>query len=425
MRVIIAGLAVAAAVAAGAASPRAAEACSCAPPPPPCEVYWLTDAVFTGKVTNVVAASNGAEQVTLAIDEKFRGPSMASTLVVESGGVCGATLRQGERYFVYASSNGGAYYASLCSRTRPLADAGDDLAYAHALPKRRLGVVEGVVSIESDIDPRTKDPRGGAIVRAQGTTYSTQAAANGRYKLGLPAGTYKLEVVDTGTILSRGTDIDVALPDAAACARRNLDVVWNGRIRGRLTDHTGAPAAHVSVTAHAAANTYQHWRVDTTTDAAGHYELEGVQAGSWLIAINHPSEGGPGPDQPIPTTFYPGAPTEAAAKPVTVTRSDIVDKIDFQLPAPLAIHTVTGIVRKAGKPLASQFVQISNKTYPRGSGAETDSSGRYTFKDVHGSELEFELCRADANPRNYKTACKQVVRRLDKDLTGVDLDMPR
>src|SRR6187401_1033057 len=108
---------------------RPAAACSCAPPPPPCEVYSRAGAVFVGKVTSVATAPGAAISATFAVEEQFKGPFMARTFVVQGGGMCGATFEAGKKYFVYASDNGGHWYAGLCGRTRVLDGAKDDLAY--------------------------------------------------------------------------------------------------------------------------------------------------------------------------------------------------------------------------------------------------------------------------------------------------------
>jgi hypothetical protein len=107
-------------IAAGAAvlavRPRTAEACSCEPPPPTCEAFWQTDAVFTGEVTAVQTTGDGIA-ATFQVGEKLRG-AVGKTMVIEGGGMCGATFEQGRRYIVYAHGSAGQLRAGLCSRTK-------------------------------------------------------------------------------------------------------------------------------------------------------------------------------------------------------------------------------------------------------------------------------------------------------------------
>jgi len=70
------------------------------------------------------------------------------------------------------------------------------------------------------------------------------------------------------------------------------------------------------------------------------------------------------------------------------------------------------------------YVQLHNATWPRGGGGETDAAGAFSFRVVAGSDVTLEICRPDANPSNYRTACTQQKRRVTGDVT-VDLEMPK
>jgi len=59
----------------------------------------------------------------------------------------------------------------------------------------------------------------------------------------------------------------------------------------------------------------------------------------------------------------------------------------------------------------------------RSTGAKTDAEGRFTFKDVAGAKVSLEVCRPDAGPDKYRTACRGVPRTLTGDWT-VDLEYP-
>ncbi|MEO8706138.1 MAG: carboxypeptidase regulatory-like domain-containing protein [Kofleriaceae bacterium] len=404
---------------------RPAKACSCAAPPPPCERFWETEAVFSGKVTAVKAGPDASIIATIQLDEKFRGPLFSKTVNVSGGGMCGTEFAVGEQYFVYANDGGnGQLHSSLCGRTRRIGDATDDLAYAHSIPNRTLAVVQGKVQIEDETGT-TKD-RAGATVIVPNTKIAAKTDANGQYTFQIAPGKYTLDVVDPGTKVRWGRLETVEIPNAAACARRDITIVYNGRIRGTLTDHTGKPTPNITLTAHAV-GTRQSWRLDGQTDASGHYEISGVPKGNYRIAVGTIDDGGPGPEQPYATTYYPGVSSEALATSVTVPRSGLVTKIDFKLPPPLAVYKVTGILRSQGKPLANQHINFRTKIqviYGHSTGAKTDATGRFTFKDVAGAEVSLEVCRPDAGPANYKTACKIVEHKLDKDWT-IDLDYPQ
>ncbi len=403
------------------AAERTAAACSCASTPPPCEAYARAAVVFTGKVLSVATSPTYDLVATFEIEEKLKGPLMSKTVVVRGGGMCGATFEVGKKYFVYASASTGNWYAGLCGRTRSLARAKEDLAHARNLPNRKLAELLGTVRLEDEQGKVT--PRAGATVTAQGTSYAAKTDRDGKYRLMVPPGRYTLDVVDPGThvLWSRLPTLEVS--DPSACASEDILVRYNGRIRGTLVDHAGKPAANVSISAQGKATS---GALRAVTDGSGAYEIDGVQAGEYLVAVNHLNEGGPDARSPIPTTYYPGVPTEAAAKRVRMVRSGLVEKIDFKLPKPLPVYTVTGVLKQNGTPMSGVHVKINTELgprYGRGAGAYTDARGGFTFQDIAGAKLSLEVCRPDAGPQNYQTACRVVSHTLTKDWT-VDLEYP-
>ncbi len=415
------GLAALGLAAVGALAAAPAHACSCSPPPPACEALWHTSVVFSGEVTAMADQPGHAQLVTFKVDETFRG-QVKGTVMVRGGGVCGALFAPGKKYLVYAGGQP-PLSASLCSRTRLLAEAGEDLAYLRNPPKREKSVVDGTVRVDAD-DEREGAPRANVTIRARGTPSSARTDSQGRFHLELPVGSYTLDVDDPALRILHGRLPMVELPDAAACARRNILVVWNGRIRGTLLDHTGAPAPNVEVSAHARGKTRQKWRLDARSDAAGRYEIPEVPPGTWAIAVSDPEDGGPDERQPIPTTYYPGTAAPDKAKVLTTTRGGLADRIDFRLPKPLSVHTISGVVRRAGKPVAKVNVRLANQTWPRSTGVETDGNGRYTFKEVAGAELVVTVCLDGVTPQNYQEMCRDKKLKIAGDQV-LDLELPQ
>jgi hypothetical protein len=84
------------------------------------------------------------------------------------------------------------------------------------------------------------------------------------------------------------------------------------------------------------------------------------------------------------------------------------------------------VLKRKGQPVAGVHVKFNTELgpqYGRGTGASTDASGRFTFRDIAGAKVSLEVCRPDANPQNYKTACRTVTQTLTRDWT-VDLEYP-
>lgn len=124
-------------------APENCLACSCAPPPGPAVARDRAAAVFAGRVSAIDQgqSADGAShyQVTIQVSTVWKGAVGRETVVFTSSNSasCGYSFEVGKDYLVYAAKTGGetpraypdnALSTGLCSRTSPLASAGDDLA---------------------------------------------------------------------------------------------------------------------------------------------------------------------------------------------------------------------------------------------------------------------------------------------------------
>lgn len=123
-----------AALGAGPCAPASAERCSCLPLPPPGEALAQADAVFAGTVVSVETRGGdggmGTHEVRLVPTRRWKGAA-GDTVVVrtpDNSAACGVAFSPGEAYLVYASGGEDGLRVSLCSRTRPLAGADDEVA---------------------------------------------------------------------------------------------------------------------------------------------------------------------------------------------------------------------------------------------------------------------------------------------------------
>jgi hypothetical protein len=67
-------------------------------------------------------------------------PSGPVEIVTDQLSTCGYQFTRAEKYVVYARRrDDGRFTASVCSRTRPLADAAEDVKYLSALPAAGTG----------------------------------------------------------------------------------------------------------------------------------------------------------------------------------------------------------------------------------------------------------------------------------------------
>jgi hypothetical protein len=116
--------------------PQQVYACSCVPAGPPADELARSSAVFSGKVSSkhvplfVLQPSIDPVQVTFNVSRVWKGPAF-QTLVVHTGvdgGSCGYGFQDDQEYLVYAFGEEGHLRVSLCSLTKPLANAAEDLS---------------------------------------------------------------------------------------------------------------------------------------------------------------------------------------------------------------------------------------------------------------------------------------------------------
>ncbi len=107
-----------------------ADACSCIAPPPPKQALAGSEAVFSGKCIDVVVKDR-IKTCTFEVDRVWKGEVGAKVVVTtaEGGATCGYgfTTKGDATYLIYCHGKNGALSTNICTRTRTLASAKDDL----------------------------------------------------------------------------------------------------------------------------------------------------------------------------------------------------------------------------------------------------------------------------------------------------------
>ena len=118
---------------AGLLFPAAALSCSCEFPGTPLEELAFRDAVFIGRVVEIVkpSADGDYEWIWFKRSAVWKGP-LGEDIAIRTGRtdepMCGFPFEVGGEYLVYALLEDGALETSICSRTSSLAAATDDVA---------------------------------------------------------------------------------------------------------------------------------------------------------------------------------------------------------------------------------------------------------------------------------------------------------
>ncbi len=373
--------------------PRSAEACLCDGRGRACEAAWKVPAVFTARVLAVVDQEKAPRRVEIRVLESFRG-STAGHAVIFTGysqGDCGIPFKVGEDYLIYASPNveTGRLHATTCTPTRRLADAREDLNYLRGLSfssaasARLFGRVERLQREGDGLGSRIPLDGISVTARGEGQSFSTRTARDGSFEMKVPVGEYRMEA-DLPENLYLSYAPQPVIRDVRGCAEVPMQVLWNGRISGRVVDARGAPVpffrVDLATLERDPARMPSIWQ-HTLTDAAGQFELSRVSPGEFAVAF----------DQirkeyfwlPVPLLSAEQTPWTARIKPgARVAAGNLI------VPAPTPLMEVSGVVLgPTGEPYARATVLIRRDTDDGSStwtSVATDAGGHFRATVIGG-----------------------------------------
>ena len=430
-------------------------ACSCLPSRPPCNYYGTADAIFLGRVigsTEPHAAidADGNEKafdvgtVKFLVAENYKG-APGPEVEVYSGATssCGYRFVRNESYVVYAyRSTSGALSTTICSRTRLVSAAAEDLEYFRGLAKAKAGG-----TLYGNLMRFIRDPAEGSVeegpkmsgvkivVTGEGRTIETMTNANGEYRLtGLPPGDYdaypelpstlgftsnrdKNKSRDFGRFEGREP---VPLVDRG-CGELSFTVEFNGSVSGKVVDAEGKPVKEVEVNLMSGDNSEKNWF--TSTDREGRYEFRMVQPGRYLLGFN--LKWSPDKDDPYPKTYYPGVKTRSETTLLTIGEGVQLKGYDLTLPPKLTEREVmVTVVWPDGRTVVNVevFYEIS-EGLSLGERVKTDKQGRAVLR-LFEDYRYLIYGRAERDDNDVHSAPVEIVVNADLAPLRVVLDKP-
>lgn len=202
-------------------------ACSCLQSAP-CQAYGEASAVFVGTVidSRIVTTKRDKYQrsrraVRLSVDTPFRGIRGSEVEITTGmgGGDCGFGFVPNEKYLVYASEHEGKLYTGICSRTRSISRAAEDLSYIRGVKTAKPGATISGKVVRSQ---RSKNGRYESlpfadvkIMMAGQTKREIKTDRTGYFRVeGLSAGEYVVKVsVPLGLQVSGSNEQTVKVTD--------------------------------------------------------------------------------------------------------------------------------------------------------------------------------------------------------------------
>lgn len=370
--------------------------------PSVCEMFGKARAVFVGKIISIkeLKKENTSSdfEVVFQIQEEFVGVKNSTRVSVFLFGAspeyCG--FEKGKVYLVYAHK-GDKFSIDAGTRTRPIAEAEEDLEFLRNLPDRKSGVrIYGTVKqlIKSSLENDNSQPLSGAKVKIENSdnkeqVFRAKTDANGNYKLvSLPAGSYvvSLDVADKRFVSSSNTTMKI---NDKGCVKQDVSVVSKSKITGKVIDADGKPVEHITVeiiSINVRNPDYYLGDEFSQTDSEGVFRADDIPPGLYTISANFNNP--PEDEAPFPPTFYPGVSERSQAQILEVSLGQDITDIEFRLPPKLKKRAIKGsVIWTDGTPAAGVKVYIKDHLHDIccvNSEVKTDAQGRFTTYGFEG-----------------------------------------
>jgi hypothetical protein len=276
-------------------------------------------------------------------------------IVIETGlggGDCGYDFRRGLDYIVYASKRpDGGWATGICTPTRLVENAAEDLKYFHQLaqvpPTAEVRVTAWDVYGWQRTGGRSLPVLAGARVTIDGPGVhesSTTDAAGRHVFSGLQPGEYTIGGSLEGYV-SAGNLRPVKV-HSKGCAEATLGLQLDRTVSGLVLGKDGQPAVGVMVEAVPTKPRYDNdlpsAADSSTTDGNGRYELRRLATGDYYLGVSLSRT--PTVESPYTRWFYPGTEDPAAAGIVHLSDRPEALRFDLTLPEPQHDRVITGTV---------------------------------------------------------------------------------
>jgi hypothetical protein len=264
------------------------------------------------------------------VSEAFSGIAgrEVAVITIAAGSACGYDFVLGTKYVVYGDkvAGGSRVGVSLCSRTRPVAEATEDLEFARKVPTMRSGGEIAGIAQKFAVDLETGDSDEGKPIAAATVTIrngdqerSTETGADGKYRFtGLSPGKYSVRIAMPPK-LSPQNDREVEVHDRG-CAWIDYVARLDGRVRGKLIDARGNSPGVQTVDLLPIIGDKKLRGLWAITDEAGNFEFKDLPPGRYVLAVN--LDDAPDEDQPYQTTYFPFTSELSTARVLTIGEGD-------------------------------------------------------------------------------------------------------
>jgi Carboxypeptidase regulatory-like domain len=304
-------------------------------------------------------------------------------------------FKHGERYLVYTYTNSqnNKLYTSICSRTRTLSNADEDLQYIRGLSSAKPGaLIYGEVRrYRHEAKGRSQETAMEGIkinIDGEQGQVETRTDLKGQFSVsGLPGGAYKIKISLPIGLMSHQAEREIKVADRG-CALVHFGVVSDGRLSGKVLDLSGQPISKAEISlCDPEEKRYRRSLNTVYSDADGLYEFKAIPPGRYVLGVRY--DGLTSQNRPFPHIYYPGVENLDQATIVNIGDGERVEKFDLILPPPPAERSIEGVVVWSdGKPVPNARIEYSQFNVAIGYGTNPDREGRFSFKVYDGLKIQ-------------------------------------
>jgi Carboxypeptidase regulatory-like domain len=371
---------------------------------------------FLGRVVVDSGEGLGERPAQLVIEEVLRGlPKDLKTISVNSeyGNSCHFRLKLGERYVVFGDRSFGDESGPTMVSTGACTKSFNLRGNEHVLDALRNTLSNGeprllgrVYRASPGVYPENGLPGVVVTLDRDGVTRTVTTDVLGNYEFRtLEPGRYRIGVERSGFLPDdqynlrwsgemrldripgdspRGT---VLIP-SLGCEIWSLRMWHNGRISGTIRDIEGQPvrAVRVQVFGIDTRNEVESLPLhDVLTDNAGHYQIDRIPPGEYVIGINAKKYRD---EEAYPPTVFPRGWNREEAQRLRIEESGEVNGIDLRLlPKREEFPILVRVVDSAGKPMRRKRVFLqSDDGVERSISKDTDVQGEVVIIGYRGEE---------------------------------------
>ena len=421
-------------------------------PGPACQEAFRAKAVFVATVVSVedaqpsVAADRAVvsslRRVRMRVTEAFTGVSTREVIVNtgQGGGDCGYAFTAGGSYVVYAHEwEGDTLFTTICSRTKPVRDAAEDLAYLRSFtkaPAREGRIIGEAVHWDDDHasgrrSPRRPVPDLRIVIEDDTRSIAARTDRDGHFDVRAPVGEYRVRAdAPPGTYFEVSRPV-VRLADPRGCAEVDVALHSDGHVAGRVVNSRGEPVPHLALQLGPPARMDDGWSLSTLagrTDTDGRFDIGKVPPGSYLLGFNTEQNSSNG--LPVyPRAFLPGVTARLQAEVIELGPGQRVTTADFVVPEAIPFTTIVGtVLEQDGRFAAGVNVYLkadSDAGRLIGPAVVTGIDGRFSLAAVEGQSYRVLAERVDPGERYRRVEVAAFVARAGADPMTIRFSSPK